>query len=131
MGSAAGAHLLGRKKQAWPLQQFGHKASATGATALDAGGPCSPVALGADGGPSLLSSICNMADHRLYKIVRWCKSLPLFGDIQGGFGQGHAWSTRLMSTKEALSQESSKRNLGFLCGYAQRANSRTFVQAAA
>ncbi|XP_028967272.1 nuclear hormone receptor FTZ-F1 beta [Galendromus occidentalis] len=29
----------------------------------------------------LLSSLCNIADHRLYKIVKWCKSLPLFRDI--------------------------------------------------
>lgn len=29
----------------------------------------------------LLGSLCNIADHRLYKIVKWCKSLPLFRDI--------------------------------------------------
>ncbi|GAB6021931.1 hormone receptor [Chamberlinius hualienensis] len=27
------------------------------------------------------SSLCNIADHRLYKIVKWCKSLPLFRHI--------------------------------------------------
>lgn len=63
-------------------EQFGNKVSATGATALDTGGPDSPSTLGADGGPSLLSSLCNIADHRLYKIVKWCKSLPLFREIQ-------------------------------------------------
>lgn len=26
--------------------------------------------------------LCNIADHRLYKIVKWCKSLPLFREIQ-------------------------------------------------
>ena len=25
--------------------------------------------------------LCNIADHRLYKIVKWCKSLPLFREI--------------------------------------------------
>lgn len=69
-------------------EQFGHKVSATGASALDAGADSSPAAGGgtlgggAEGGPSLLSSLCNIADHRLYKIVKWCKSLPLFRDIQ-------------------------------------------------
>ncbi|CAG0888049.1 unnamed protein product [Cyprideis torosa] len=29
-----------------------------------------------------LSSLCHIADHRLYKIVKWCKSLPLFHYIQ-------------------------------------------------
>ena len=29
-----------------------------------------------------LSSLCSIADHRLYKIVKWCKSLPLFKNIQ-------------------------------------------------
>lgn len=28
------------------------------------------------------SSLCNIADHRLYKLVKWCKSLPLFKEIQ-------------------------------------------------
>lgn len=27
------------------------------------------------------SSLCNIADHRLYKIVKWCKSLPLFRHV--------------------------------------------------
>lgn len=31
----------------------------------------------ADSNPEL----CNIADHRLYKIVKWCKSLPLFKNI--------------------------------------------------
>lgn len=29
-----------------------------------------------------VSSLCSIADHRLYKIVKWCKSLPLFKNIQ-------------------------------------------------
>lgn len=33
------------------------------------------------GGPDFLSNLCNIADHRLYKIVKWCKSLPLFKNI--------------------------------------------------
>lgn len=32
-------------------------------------------------GPDFLSNLCNIADHRLYKIVKWCKSLPLFKNI--------------------------------------------------
>nr|XP_032515205.1 nuclear hormone receptor FTZ-F1 beta isoform X1 [Danaus plexippus plexippus] len=28
-----------------------------------------------------LADLCNIADHRLYKIVKWCKSLPLFKNI--------------------------------------------------
>ncbi|RWS05837.1 nuclear hormone receptor FTZ-F1 beta-like protein [Dinothrombium tinctorium] len=28
-----------------------------------------------------LNNLCNIADNRLYKIVKWCKSLPLFKDI--------------------------------------------------
>ena len=33
------------------------------------------------GGDENLSYLCNVADHRLYKIVKWCKSLPLFQHI--------------------------------------------------
>ncbi|KAK9511595.1 hypothetical protein O3M35_000222 [Rhynocoris fuscipes] len=29
----------------------------------------------------LMANLCNIADHRLYKIVKWCKSLPLFKNI--------------------------------------------------
>ncbi|XP_050532133.1 nuclear hormone receptor FTZ-F1 beta isoform X2 [Daktulosphaira vitifoliae] len=32
-------------------------------------------------GTDFLSNLCNIADHRLYKIVKWCKSLPLFKNI--------------------------------------------------
>lgn len=28
-----------------------------------------------------VANLCNIADHRLYKIVKWCKSLPLFKNI--------------------------------------------------
>lgn len=28
-----------------------------------------------------LSNLINTADHRLYKIVKWCKSLPLFSEV--------------------------------------------------
>uniref|UniRef100_A0A1B0DH33 Nuclear hormone receptor FTZ-F1 beta n=1 Tax=Phlebotomus papatasi TaxID=29031 RepID=A0A1B0DH33_PHLPP len=31
--------------------------------------------------PDLIANLCNIADHRLYKIVKWCKSLPLFKNI--------------------------------------------------
>lgn len=35
----------------------------------------------ADTPPDFLANLCNIADHRLYKIVKWCKSLPLFKNI--------------------------------------------------
>lgn len=31
--------------------------------------------------PDLIANLCNVADTRLYKIVKWCKSLPLFKNI--------------------------------------------------
>ena len=31
--------------------------------------------------PDFLQSLCQIADNRLYKIVKWCKSLPLFKNI--------------------------------------------------
>ncbi|XP_055932575.1 nuclear hormone receptor FTZ-F1 beta-like [Argiope bruennichi] len=34
-----------------------------------------------DGEQDFLSTLCNVADNRLYKIVKWCKSLPLFREI--------------------------------------------------
>lgn len=61
----------------------------------DRGGAMGAAALGAMGMGSLdssagtgsnnnefLSNLCNIADHRLYKIVKWCKSLPLFREIE-------------------------------------------------
>lgn len=36
----------------------------------------------AEADPDFFSNLCNIADHRLYKIVKWCKSLPLFRHIQ-------------------------------------------------
>lgn len=33
-------------------------------------------------GADFFGNLCNIADHRLYKIVKWCKSLPLFREIQ-------------------------------------------------
>lgn len=41
----------------------------------------------ADASPDFLSNLCNIADHRLYKIVKWCKSLPLFKNISVFFFQ--------------------------------------------
>ncbi|KAL1509419.1 hypothetical protein ABEB36_004161 [Hypothenemus hampei] len=34
-----------------------------------------------DTNPDFIANLCNIADHRLYKIVKWCKSLPLFKNI--------------------------------------------------
>lgn len=38
--------------------------------------------------PDMIANLCNIADHRLYKIVKWCKSLPLFKHISVG-GRGN------------------------------------------
>lgn len=35
----------------------------------------------ADASPDFLANLCSIADHRLLKIVKWCKSLPLFKNI--------------------------------------------------
>lgn len=35
--------------------------------------------------PDMIANLCNIADHRLYKIVKWCKSLPLFKHISVRF----------------------------------------------
>lgn len=35
--------------------------------------------------PDLIATLCKIADHRLYKIVKWCKSLPLFKNISVEF----------------------------------------------
>ena len=47
------------------------------------------AAAAAAAGAGDYSSLCHIADHRLYKIVKWCKSLPLFKDIHvsGGLGR--------------------------------------------
>ncbi|XP_055636284.1 nuclear hormone receptor FTZ-F1 beta [Toxorhynchites rutilus septentrionalis] len=37
--------------------------------------------ISSDSSPDLIANLCNIADHRLYKIVKWCKSLPLFKNI--------------------------------------------------
>ncbi|KAK6636825.1 hypothetical protein RUM43_010488 [Polyplax serrata] len=43
--------------------------------------PSSPSHPNSETNPDFLSNLCNIADHRLYKIVKWCKSLPLFKNI--------------------------------------------------
>lgn len=39
------------------------------------------LANGDSSNPDLIANLCRIADHRLYKIVKWCKSLPLFKNI--------------------------------------------------
>lgn len=39
------------------------------------------LASSSDTNPDFVSNLCNIADRRLYKIVKWCKSLPLFKNI--------------------------------------------------
>jgi nuclear receptor subfamily 5 group A protein 3 len=38
--------------------------------------------------PDMIATLCKIADHRLYKIVKWCKSLPLFKNISVSFFLG-------------------------------------------
>ncbi|XP_066999623.2 nuclear hormone receptor FTZ-F1 beta [Anabrus simplex] len=40
-----------------------------------------PSANNSNNNPDFLSNLCNIADHRLYRLVKWCKSLPLFKNI--------------------------------------------------
>lgn len=40
-----------------------------------------PAQQSAGNSTDLMANLCNIADHRLYKIVKWCKSLPLFKNI--------------------------------------------------
>ena len=47
----------------------------------NAAGAAAAAAAGA-GDSDSVTSMCSIADHRLYKIVKWCKSLPLFKNIQ-------------------------------------------------
>ncbi|XP_071447941.1 nuclear hormone receptor FTZ-F1 beta isoform X2 [Hetaerina americana] len=49
--------------------------SSTSSSSASAGGA------NGDSGGALISNLCHIADHRLYKIVKWCKSLPLFKNI--------------------------------------------------
>ncbi|XP_049538590.1 nuclear hormone receptor FTZ-F1 beta isoform X2 [Anopheles darlingi] len=41
----------------------------------------SSAGISSESSPDLIANLCNIADHRLYKIVKWCKSLPLFKNI--------------------------------------------------
>lgn len=43
--------------------------------------------------PDFLNNLCHIADHRLYKIVKWCKSLPLFRHITVG-ETGSKWEEK-------------------------------------
>ncbi|KAE8573251.1 nuclear hormone receptor FTZ-F1 beta [Halyomorpha halys] len=45
------------------------------------GGRGGPQSSGGGNSTDLMANLCNIADHRLYKIVKWCKSLPLFKNI--------------------------------------------------
>lgn len=48
------------------------------------------LANGDDSNPDLIANLCSVADHRLYKIVKWCKSLPLFKHILVSHLCGHS-----------------------------------------
>ena len=45
------------------------------------------AAAAAAAGAGDYSTLCHIADHRLYKIVKWCKSLPLFKEIHVSDGE--------------------------------------------
>lgn len=56
--------------------------SGNGDSQCNNGPPTSGGVGAAVGDNDSVSSMCSIADHRLYKIVKWCKSLPLFKNIQ-------------------------------------------------
>lgn len=60
-----------------------HDQSSTSSNITNNGNP--QIGNNANGNPTqhsdFISNLCNIADHRLYKIVKWCKSLPLFKNI--------------------------------------------------
>lgn len=41
-------------------------------------------------GENMVQTLTNMADKRLFKLVKWCKSLPLFKNILVGIYSGTA-----------------------------------------
>jgi nuclear receptor subfamily 5 group A member 3 len=43
------------------------------------------AAASSNGSTDFIQNLCSIADHRLYKIVKWCKSLPLFKYISVSF----------------------------------------------
>ncbi|XP_046670810.1 nuclear hormone receptor FTZ-F1 beta isoform X2 [Homalodisca vitripennis] len=61
----------------WQYNETEHSSSGSSGGGRGAGGGTNH----SGGGPDFLSNLCNIADHRLYKIVKWCKSLPLFKNI--------------------------------------------------
>lgn len=66
-----------------PASDHDHQHSPTSASANISPSPnpsCNPNGNPTQN-PDFLSNLCNIADHRLYKIVKWCKSLPLFKNI--------------------------------------------------
>lgn len=65
-------HCNEREMLGSPLNSHRHSPSST---------PSSPSQPNSESNPDFLSNLCNIADHRLYKIVKWCKSLPLFKNI--------------------------------------------------
>ncbi|XP_013166986.1 PREDICTED: nuclear hormone receptor FTZ-F1 beta isoform X2 [Papilio xuthus] len=69
------------------LSRLGKSGSGAGAGAGSGAGVGANPLLAASGitphtsSADLLADLCHIADHRLYKIVKWCKSLPLFKNI--------------------------------------------------
>lgn len=78
---------LSRLNQPPPLPQSGSGTSSSSSSASI--NPTNPLLVSAglnsdNSNPDLIANLCNVADHRLYKIVKWCKSLPLFKHITVG-----------------------------------------------
>lgn len=70
-GSGAGAGTAGAGHHTASAQQMTNPLLASAGLSSN----------GENANPDLIAHLCNVADHRLYKIVKWCKSLPLFKNI--------------------------------------------------
>ncbi|XP_055593531.1 nuclear hormone receptor FTZ-F1 beta-like [Uranotaenia lowii] len=63
------------------LARLNQPAPPVSAAAIAANPLLSSAGISSESSPDLIANLCNIADHRLYKIVKWCKSLPLFKNI--------------------------------------------------
>lgn len=63
------------------LARLNQPAPPVSSAAIAANPLLSSAGISSESSPDLIANLCNIADHRLYKIVKWCKSLPLFKNI--------------------------------------------------
>lgn len=66
------------------LARLNQPAPPVSSAAIAANPLLSSAGISSESSPDLIANLCNIADHRLYKIVKWCKSLPLFKNISVG-----------------------------------------------